>query len=278
MKYRNVYSICCHSGVFRGCSSKTKSTSLNFGCTARFTAIVIEVELHVKTLNLRHNHVCSRQMAFAYPHIAAVGGTRRKKSAAVDAANALISETAEGNTVFSTLHLYSGLWQVEVKSTDGENTAFAVLSGLYEFETIPFGLANYPSTFYRLLNQVLSQLIANSCLVYMYDIIVLGKDFENHLANLRPEFLSLRQAGLTLKPSNRVFTRPRVKFLGLVVSANGVEIDVDKVRQIREWPTPSDVTEVRRFIGLALWCRRLIKDYANNAAPLHRLTQKEKKF
>ncbi|KAL7053970.1 hypothetical protein AAHC03_026683 [Spirometra sp. Aus1] len=112
----------------------------------------------------------------------------------------------------------------------------------------------------------------------MYDIIVLGKDFESHLANLRPEFLSLRQAGLTLKPSNRVFTRPRVKFLGLVVSANGVEIDVDKVRQIREWPTPSDVTEVRRFIGLALWCRRLIKDYANIAAPLHRLTQKEKKF
>ncbi|BHF83527.1 hypothetical protein SprV_0902667000 [Sparganum proliferum] len=111
-------------------------------------------------------------------------------------------DTLAGNTVFSTLDLASGYWQVEVRPTDREKTAFAVPSGLYEFETMPFGLANAPSTFQRLMNQVLSQLIPNSCLVYMDDIIVLGKDFDNHLANLRSVFLSLKQAGLTLKPSN----------------------------------------------------------------------------
>ncbi|BHF81929.1 hypothetical protein SprV_0802506400 [Sparganum proliferum] len=187
-------------------------------------------------------------------------------------------DTLAGNTVFSTLDLASGYWQVEVRSTDREKTAFAILSGPYEFETMPFGLANSPSTFQRLMNLVLSQLIPNSCLVYMDDIIVLGKNFENHLANLRSVFLSLKQAGLTLKPSKCVFIRPRIKFLGHVVSATGVETDADKVRQIREWPTPSDATGVRSFLGLASYYRRFIKDYANITAPLHRLTQKEKKY
>nr|VZI47264.1 unnamed protein product [Spirometra erinaceieuropaei] len=69
LKYRYVYFTCCHSGVFRSCSSKKKTASQKFGCTARFTAVVIGDELHVKALNLRHNHVCSRQMASAYPKL-----------------------------------------------------------------------------------------------------------------------------------------------------------------------------------------------------------------
>ncbi|BHF73008.1 hypothetical protein SprV_0401608100 [Sparganum proliferum] len=172
-----------------------------------------------------------------------------------------------GNSMFSTLDLASGYWQVEVRP-----------SGLYEFETMPFGLANAPSTFQRLMNQVLAQLIPTSCLVYMDDIIVLGKDFDSHLNNIRAVFSSLRQAGLTLKPSKCVFLKPRVKFLGHVVSAAGIETDDEKVTQIREWPTPADVTEVRSFLGLASYYRRFIKDYAQIAGPLHKLTQKDVKF
>nr|VZI39327.1 unnamed protein product [Spirometra erinaceieuropaei] len=137
-----------------------------------------------------------------------------------------------GNIMFSTLDLASGYWQVEVRPSDREKTAFAVPSGLYEFETMPFGLANAPSTFQRLMNQVLAQLIPTSCLVYMDDIIVLGKDFDSHLNNIRAVFSSLRQAGLTLKPSKCVFIKPRVKFLGHVVSAAGIETDDEKVTQI----------------------------------------------
>ncbi|BHF67614.1 hypothetical protein SprV_0301064100 [Sparganum proliferum] len=183
-----------------------------------------------------------------------------------------------GNTMLSTLDLASGYWQVEVRPSDREKTAFAVPSGLYEFETMPFGLANAPSTFQRLMNQVLAQLIPTSCLVYMDDIIVLGKDFDSHLNNIRAVFSSLRQAGLTLKPSKCVFLKPRVKFLGHVVSAAGIETDDEKVTQIREWPTPADVTEVRSFLGLASYYRRFIKDYAQIAGPLHKLTQKDVKF
>ncbi|BHF83808.1 hypothetical protein SprV_0902695500 [Sparganum proliferum] len=179
-----------------------------------------------------------------------------------------------GNIMFSTLDLASGYWQVEVRPSDRKKTAFAIPSGLYEFEMMPFGLANAPSTFQRLLNQVLAQLILTSCLVYMDDIIVLGKD----LNNIRAVFSSLRQAGLTLKPSKCVSLKPRVMFLGHVVSAAGIETDDEKVTQIREWPTPADVTEVRSFLGLASYYRRFIKDYARIAGPLHKLTQKDVKF
>nr|VZI51219.1 unnamed protein product [Spirometra erinaceieuropaei] len=183
-----------------------------------------------------------------------------------------------GNIMFSTLDLASGYWQVEVRPSDREKTAFAVPSGVSEFETMPFGLANAPNTFQMLMNQVLAQLIPTSCLVYMDDIIVLGKDFDSHLNNIRAVFSSLRQAGLTLKPSKCVFIKPRVKFLGHVVSAAGVEIDDEKVTQIREWPIPSEVAEVRSFLGLTSYYRRFIKDYAPIAGPLHKLTQKNVKF
>ncbi|BHF70390.1 hypothetical protein SprV_0301344000 [Sparganum proliferum] len=189
-----------------------------------------------------------------------------------------ILDALAGNIMFSTLRLASGYWQVEVRPADREKTAFAVPSGLYEFETMPFGLANAPSTFQRLMNQVLAQLVPTSGLVYMGDIIVLGKDFDSHLKNIRAVFSSLRQPGLTLKPSKCVFLKPRVKFLGHVVSAAGIETDDEKVTQIREWPTPADVTEVRSFLGLASCYRRFIKDYARIAGTLHKLTQKDIKF
>ncbi|BHF63754.1 hypothetical protein SprV_0200674900 [Sparganum proliferum] len=183
-----------------------------------------------------------------------------------------------GDIMFWTLDLASGYWQVEVRPADREKTAFAIPSGLYEFEAMPFGLSNASSTFQRLMNQVLAQLIPTSCLVYMNDIIVLGKDFYSHLNNTRAVFSSLPQAGLTLKPSKCVFLKPRVKFLGHVFSAAGIETDDEKVTQIREWPTPADVTEVRSFLGLASYYRRFIKDYARIAGSPHKLTQKDVKF
>nr|VZH96027.1 unnamed protein product [Spirometra erinaceieuropaei] len=226
---------------------------------------------------------CSRQNQWRRPPPRRPNGPQNRRYVqSIDVGPQDSSDTTldvlAGNVMFSTLDLASGYWQVEVRPSDREKTAFAVPSGLYEFETMPFGLANAPSTFQRLMNQLLAQLIPTSCLVYMDDIIVLGKDFDSHLSNIRAVFSSLRQAGLTLKPAKCVFIKPRVKFLGHVVSAAGIETDDEKVTQIREWPTPSDVTEVRSFLGLASYYRRFIKDYAQIAGPLHKLTQKNVKF
>ena len=92
----------------------------------------------------------------------------------------------------------SGYWQVEV---DVEKTAFMTHHGLYKFQVMPFGLCNAPGTFQRLMEFVLAGLQWQTCLVYLDDVIVYGRDFDEHLEWLRDVSHRFRQAGLKLKPS-----------------------------------------------------------------------------
>lgn len=188
-----------------------------------------------------------------------------------------IDETLDalsGAKVFSTLDLASGYWQVEMDAADCEKTAFATRHGLFEFQVMPFGLCNAPGTFQRLMEFVLAGLQWQTCLVYLDDVIVYGQEFDEHLERLREVFNRFRQAGLKLKPSKCFLLRPRVPYLGHVISAEGVNTDPAKIEAVKQWPVPSKVTDVRSFLGLASYYWRFIQDFAEIAAPLHRLTAK----
>ena len=188
-----------------------------------------------------------------------------------------IDETLDalaGAKLFSTWDLASGYWQVEMEGADREKTAFTTRHGLFEFQVMAFGLCNAPSTFQRLMAFVLAGLQWQTCLVYLDDVIVFGRDFEEHLVRLREVFERFRQAGLKLKPSKCFLLRPKVPFLGHVISADGVSTDPDKIRAVEQWPIPSNVSDVRSFLGLASYYRRFIEDFAEIASPLHRLTAK----
>lgn len=102
-------------------------------------------------------------------------------------------ETLSESQLFSTLDLASGYWQVELEKEDREKTAFCTNEGLFEFNVMPFGLCNAPATFQRLMDVVLSGLQWTTCLVYLDDIIVMGRTFEDHLSNLEGVFARIRE-------------------------------------------------------------------------------------
>nr|VZH94052.1 unnamed protein product [Spirometra erinaceieuropaei] len=187
-------------------------------------------------------------------------------------------EALAGAACFSTLDLQSGYWQVEMAPEDRPKTAFSIPSGFYEFETMPFGLANAPATFQRLMASVLRDLCPTACLVYLDDVIVHGSTVESHLDNLQTVFNRLQAVGLKLNPAKCCFLKKSVPFLGHIVSTEGVKTDPVKTEQIRSWPQLTSVSELRGFLGLASYYRRFIKDFAHIPAPLNRLTSKQNAF
>ena len=117
-------------------------------------------------------------------------------------------DTLSGAKWFSTLDLICGYWQVEVDEKDRAKTAFCTPDGLFEFNVMPFGLCNAPATFQRLMDLVLAGLQWSSCLVYLDDVIVIGKTFKEHLSNLHTVLTRLREAGLKLKPKKCALCLP----------------------------------------------------------------------
>ena len=179
---------------------------------------------------------------------------------------------------FSAFDLRSGYFQVMMEEEDRQKTSFVTRSGLYQFEVMPFGVTNGPATFQRLMDLTMSGLNYQICLVYLDDIILMSATVEEHLERLKLILDRLRSAGLKLKPSKCKLLQKTISFLGHVVSKNGVATDPEKVQAVADWPVPTNVTEVRSFLGLCSYYRRFVRDFACVAGPLHALTGKYAKF
>ena len=179
-----------------------------------------------------------------------------------------------GTRYFTTLDLASGYWQVSMDKASQEKTAFTTHVGLYEFQKMPFGLANAPATFQRLMEVVLHGLAREVCFVYLDDIVVVGATWEEHLANLTRVLDRIRREGLKLKLKKCEFAQAEVLYLGHVVSSEGVRTDPAKLAAVRNFPTPTDVKGLRSFLGLASYYRRSVPNFAKVAGALHALTKK----
>ena len=124
-------------------------------------------------------------------------------------------------------------------------TAFTVgLLGFYEYERMPFRLTNAPATFQRLMETCLGDLNLHWCIIYLDDIVIFSKDPASHLERLKAVFWKLEEAGLKLKPSKCELFWRQLAYLGHVISAKGVATDESKIEAIKNWPTPTNVTEV----------------------------------
>ena len=183
-----------------------------------------------------------------------------------------------GAIIFTKIDLRSEYHQIRMKLGDEWKTAFKTKFGLYEWLVMPFGLTNAPSTFMRLMNEVLRAFIGKFVVVYFDDILIYSKSHEEHLDHLRAVFDALRAASLYANLEKCIFCTDRVAFLGYVVTPQGIEVDGAKIDAIRSWPTPQTITQVRSFLGLAGFYRRFVRDFSTIAAPLHELTKKGVSF
>lgn len=176
---------------------------------------------------------------------------------------------------FTVVDMTSGYWQIEMDSRDREKTAFNTPSGHYHWTRMPMGLVNSAAVWQRTADVVLAGLLGKICYVYLDDIIIYSNSLEEHLEDLKTVFQRVRAAGLKLKPSKCQFLKPEVKYLGHIVSAEGVRPDPAKIACVRDFPAPQNKTEVRRFLGLMTYYRRHVPHFAELARPLTQLTGKK---
>ena len=180
---------------------------------------------------------------------------------------------------FSTLDMASGYWQLNLSPQDRDKTSFAIPGvGTFRFRVMCFGLKNAPSSFSRLMEIVLRGLQFDKCLVYLDDIIVMGENFDSALENLKLVLLRFREANLKLKVSKCKLFQKEVVFLGHQVSEAGITCDPQKTKIIKHWPRPSDKTEIKQFLGLVNYYRKMVPEFSEIAIPLSRLTKKRAQF
>ena len=185
-----------------------------------------------------------------------------------------VQDQLAGSQVFSTLDLQCGYWQLPVHTADCDKTAFSPGPGmgLFQFRRMPFGLSGAPASFQRLMDKVCRGLPFTT--TYLDDVLVHSASMQEHAEHLRLVFERLASAGLTLRGRKCRIGMAKVNYLGHVFSAAGMEPDPQKVAAVHDWTTPTNVSDLRSFLGLASYYRRYIPCFADIAAPLHHLTEK----
>lgn len=181
-------------------------------------------------------------------------------------------ERLNGARFFTSIDLKSGYHQVRIREEDVPKTAFNTRYGSYEFLVLPFGLTNAPPTFQRLMNSILGEYLDKCVLVYLDDILVFSRTQEDHIKHVRQLLECLRKAQLYANLKKCEFNKQELEFVGFHVSDQGILPSKSKVAAVQSWPVPTNVQEVRQFLGLASHYRRFIKNFANIAAPLTDLT------
>lgn len=154
-----------------------------------------------------------------------------------------------GSRWFSVLDLKSGYYLIEVKESDKPKIAFICLIGFWEFNRMPQGIINGPSTFQWLIEKCMGDMNLKEVIVFLDDIIVFSQTLEEHETRLMKVLNSLKEYGLKLSPEKCTFFQTLVRYLGHIVSQNGVETDPDKVEALKTWPVPLDLKSLRTFLG-----------------------------
>ncbi|WJZ99855.1 hypothetical protein VitviT2T_018268 [Vitis vinifera] len=180
----------------------------------------------------------------------------------------------KGAKYFSKIDLRTGYHQLRVREEDVLKTVFRTRYGHYEFLVMPFGLINAPAAFMDLMNIIFYAYLDHFVIVFVDDILIYSRSFEEHKQHLVTTLRTLRRHQLYGKLDKSEFWLTKVNFLGHVVYEAGIVMDHSKVEAVQEWQRPTNVFEVRSFLGLAGYYRRFVEDFFRIATPMTQLTRK----
>ncbi|GBG58874.1 hypothetical protein CBR_g273 [Chara braunii] len=180
-------------------------------------------------------------------------------------------ERLGGAKFFSKLDLKSGYHQLEIRQEDRYKTAFKMRYGHCEWLVMPFGLTNAPATFQAAMTTEFRHMLDRFVLIYLDDILVYSRSLDEHVEHLRTVLERLRQAKYKANRDKCEFARQELEYLGHYVTPQGIRPLADKIEAIRIWPEPTNITDVRSFMGLEGYYQRFIIGYSRIAAPMTRL-------
>jgi len=186
---------------------------------------------------------------------------------------ATILDELGGKCYFTSLDLARGFWQIELLEESRPLTAFSCCVGLYEWCRLPFGLRNSSSIFQRTIDIKMSDLLFQIMLAYIDDLVVYSDNFEDHVRRLRIVFERIKQVGFKLKVSKCFFGQTKIDCLGFVVSKEGLVPSNKKIQAIVEMKPPTNIKQVRSFLGLCSFFRRFVPHFSKIAKPINNLLE-----
>jgi len=178
-------------------------------------------------------------------------------------------DALEGSKYFSSIDLGNAYYQVELSEDSQEKTAFSTKQGQYCFNRMPFGIAAAPGTFQEMMNKVIGKI--KGAMVYLDDILIFTETRDRHYEIIRTVLTAIKNAGLRVNPEKCQFLRDEIKFLGHVISQEGVKTDPTKIEAIKDFGKPKCVKKMRSFLGICNYYRKFIKDYSKKARSLEQL-------
>ena len=183
----------------------------------------------------------------------------------------------QGYKIFSIVDLHSGHYHIGLSDSAKPKTAFVISRmGKYEFNRVPFGLAQVPAHFQKLINEVLTD--CNFAMGYLNDIIIFSKTEEEYLEHLEIIFNRLREAGLKLKLQKCSFFKKHIQYLGYLILDEGIQPLPEKLESIAKMPVPKNAKQVKQFLGLVGYYRKFVPRFADISRILTKLTPKDEEF
>jgi hypothetical protein len=193
----------------------------------------------------------------------------------------LIKETLERlskSRYYTKLDIVAAFNNLRIREGDEYMTAFITRYGLYQYKVLPFGLCNGPATWQRYMNNVIQEFLDDFVTVYLDDLLIYSASLEEHRTHVRSVLLKLRAAGLPVDIDKCEFHVQEVKYLGLIITPEGLNMDPVKVEAITNWLPCKSVKDVQSFLGFANFYRKFIRGFSLIARPLTEQTKKDHTF